>query len=144
MPGWLELLGRSGLDVLTSGVDASGLATRIADLHPDARADRDGFLADLHALVAADTGGFATYGAARLVWELYGGEALTIPATWPLIDGGIDFKLARGLPSATFTGYEWQRYRERAATVADQPPDPTPSTPSDLDPPDQSRPTEEN
>jgi len=114
MPNRLELLGRHGLDPFTSGIDSGEIwPDSIAPFLQDAHADPDGFLSDLHALVAADHGGFATFGASRLVWELYGGEALDNPAAWPLIDAGINFKRARGLPTANLTGYEMQRLTQR-------------------------------
>ncbi len=36
-----------------------------------------------------------------------------LPAALPFIDGGIDFKLSRGLPTASLTGYEMQRLVQR-------------------------------
>jgi hypothetical protein len=96
MPQRLELLGRYSLDPFTSGgIDASEIGDCVAPFLQDALADPDGFLTNLHTLIAADRGGFATFGAARLVWELYGDQALRTPAAWPLIDAGIDFKRAR-------------------------------------------------
>ncbi|WP_199516482.1 hypothetical protein [Nucisporomicrobium flavum] len=109
---WLETLGRHRLDTLNSRVDPAALWDRIAQLIEDAKQDRDGFLADLAALVENDRGGFATLGAAGVVWELYGGDALRIPGALVLVDAGIAVKQARGLPGAGFTGYEWQRVQE--------------------------------
>jgi hypothetical protein len=122
----LELLGRFGLDPFTSGIDSGEIwSDCVAQFYEDAVADRDGFLADLHALVATDRGGFATFGAARLVWEFHGGEALRISAAWPFIDAGIEFKRARGLPTMSFTGYEMQRLRERDDGTTTHPSSPT-------------------
>jgi hypothetical protein len=65
-------------------------------------------------VVRGDQGGFATFGAASLTWELFGDKALRLPAALPLIDAGIQFKLARGLPPAmTLTGHELQRFSQR-------------------------------
>lgn len=76
-------------------------------------ADQEAFLRDLRAVVAGDQGGFATYGAASLTWELFGEKSLRLPAALPLIDAGIAFKLARGLPPALIlTGYELQRFTQ--------------------------------
>jgi len=105
---WLETFGRYTLDV-HSGVDDGQMWTRIASYHEMARTDPDGFLTDLQAVVAGDRGGLATFGASRVVWELFGGEALRIPAALPLIDAGIAFKRSCGLPTAALTGYEMQR-----------------------------------
>ncbi|GAA3934113.1 hypothetical protein [Actinoplanes auranticolor] len=111
MPRWLETFGRYTFD-LHSGIDDGEMWSRIATFHEMARSDRDGFLTDLRAVVADDRGGFATFGAARVVWELFGGDALHLPAALPIIDAGIAFKRARGLPTGALTGYEMQRLRQ--------------------------------
>lgn len=106
----MELFGRYELDPRASGLDSSEIwPVCVAPFVQAATDDRDGFLTDLHALVATDQGGFATFGVARLVWELIGREALSTPAAWPLIDAGIEFKRARGLPNMSLTGYEVDR-----------------------------------
>ncbi|GAA4256182.1 hypothetical protein GCM10022255_068020 [Dactylosporangium darangshiense] len=85
--------------------------------------DRPGIQVNLHPLGGvltlagrvwpATPGGFATYGATRLVWEMYSDRALDMPAAWPLIDAGISFKSARGLPMESLSGYELQRLGRR-------------------------------
>ena len=110
---WLEIFGRHSLDPQHSGIDGSDLWSRLAPLHEYSSRDREGFLAELAAVVAGDQGGFATFGAARVVWEMFGGEALNIPAALPLIDAGIAFKRSRGLPDLMLTGYESQRLAQR-------------------------------
>jgi hypothetical protein len=113
----LDRFGRQQYDPLTSGVDATDIwQTCAAPFYPFATADRDGFLTALQAVVAGDRSGFATYGAARLVWEFFSGDALTVPAAWPLIDAGITFKRDRGMPMDRLTGYEQQRLADRAVT----------------------------
>jgi hypothetical protein len=108
----LDMLGRFEVDHRGAGVDAAAIGSEcIVPFFDDAQSDRDGFLADLRALVEGDTGGFATYGASRLVFELIGHDCRT-PDALALIDGGIAFKRARGLPSAMLTGYEMQRWHE--------------------------------
>ncbi|WP_433350317.1 hypothetical protein [Micromonospora sp. CA-111912] len=106
---WLEIFGRYSFDVYGSGIDGGDTWNRLGPLHDYAARDREGFLTGLRALVAGDQGGFATFGAARLVWELYGGDVLRIPAALPLIDAGIEFKRSRGLPTASLTVYETER-----------------------------------
>src|SRR5262245_47578919 len=110
---WLEDFGRFSLDVHLSGIDAAEVSSGLPALYEYAIGDRQRFLAELQALVTADQGGYATYGAARLVWEMYGSECLHIPAALPLIDAGIEFKRSRGLIPGMFTGYE----RERLAQI---------------------------
>jgi hypothetical protein len=112
MPQWLEKFGRSALDTQHSGIDDPELWRRLPPLYEYATSDRDGFLAELRGIVAKDRGGFATFGAAHLVWEMFSGDALRLPAALPLIDAGIEFKRSRGLPTAMLTGYETQRLAE--------------------------------
>ncbi|KAB1929194.1 hypothetical protein [Micromonospora noduli] len=109
---WLETFGRYSLDVHGSGIDGGDMWDRFGELHRHATRDQDGFLTALRAVVAGDQGGFATFGAARLAWEMYGGDTLRIPAALPLIDAGIEFKRSRGLPTALLTGYEMQRVNQ--------------------------------
>jgi hypothetical protein len=112
----LELFGRFEFDHFHSGIDSSDIYQDCVVPFLDAsKEDQDGFLVDLRALVADDHGGFATFGAARLVWELYV-DVLKIPAALPLIDAAIEFKRARGLPSASLTGYEVDRLFQRDET----------------------------
>ncbi|MDG4772208.1 hypothetical protein [Solwaraspora sp. WMMD792] len=105
----MGLFGRYSLDAQHSGIDGGDLWRRVGGLYGHATGDREGFLAGLQAVVADDRGGFATFGAARLVWEMYGSDALRIPLALPLIDAGIEFKRSRGLSSAMLTGFEMER-----------------------------------
>lgn len=112
----LELFGRAELDIANSGLDTRDFIRRVlVAYYEDSQSDQDGFLADLRAVVAGEQGGFATYGAARLVWEYYSEQSLRIPGAVLLIDAGIDFKIARSLPGAMFTPYEQRRLAERRA-----------------------------
>jgi hypothetical protein len=109
---WLETFGRYSLDMFRSRIDSRDVGSHLPSLLDYARADREGFLAELTDFVAGDEGGFATFGAARVVWEMFGTECLSIPAALPLIDAGIEFKRARGLPGGMFTGYEMRRMEQ--------------------------------
>lgn len=110
----LELFGRYQFDPMGSGVKSDVFTTCVipfVDYIQADQAEQENFLRDLYDVVVADRGGFATYGAASLTWELFGEAALRLPAAQPLIDAGIAFKLARGFPPAyTLTGYELQRF----------------------------------
>lgn len=108
----LDVLGRFSLDRTTSGIDFDQVYDRcIATFRSDARADPDGFLADLRVVIAEDTSGFVTYGASSLMVELLGYSLRTTDAH-ALMDAGIAFKRERHLPSACLTGYEWKRWLE--------------------------------
>jgi len=112
----LEVFGRHQLDPIGSGVKTdvyTSCVVPFVDYIDASEAEQEDFLRELRTVVAADQGGFATYGAARLAWELFGEAALRLPAALPLIDGGIEFKLARGIPPAmTLTGYELRRFTQ--------------------------------
>src|SRR4051794_34282853 len=65
----LELLGRFEFDPRGSGIDGGQVAKDcVVPFYRDSQANREAFLTDLQAVVAADRDGFATYGAARLAW----------------------------------------------------------------------------
>src|SRR5689334_4556746 len=97
----MELFGRREFDHRNSGIDVSDLWEMcVGPFFHEARADPDGFLTALREVMTGAPGGFATYGAAHLTWELFGEKCLTTPTAWPLIDAGIDFIYARGLPTA--------------------------------------------
>ena len=107
----LELYGRFEMDPQGCGVEASHVWEHC--MRPfvldSGSSDRDAILVALHAVVAGDRSGFATYGASCLAWELCTGDILEIPAALPLIDAGIAFKLDRGLSHVHLKGYEMER-----------------------------------
>lgn len=108
----LEMMGRYEMDPMTSGIDSSQIAQEcIIPYLSQAQADPEGFTADLRDVVAGDTGGFATYGASRLVWELLSSRCRTVGAL-DLLDAAIAFKRTMGLPTARLTGYEMERWVE--------------------------------
>ena len=78
-----------------------------------ARRDPQQFLIRLGGLVNLQKPDLATTGAGRLVWEVFGSDALRIPAALPLIDAAIDYKQAHGAASTELTGYEWERVLRR-------------------------------
>lgn len=110
----LEVFGRYELDPSGSGINGeitTACVVPFTDVIYADDAEQEGFLRDLHAVVAADQGGFATYGAARLAWELFSERALRLPSGLRLVDAGIRFKLSRGLaPIHCLTGYELRRF----------------------------------
>ena len=107
----LALMGRYEMDPQGSGIDGGEVAQRwVVPFLADAQRDPEGFTADLRALVASDTGGFATYGASRLVWDLLSG--FHTPDAVALLDDAIAFKRAFGLAGFHLTGYEWKRWTD--------------------------------
>jgi hypothetical protein len=111
MAAFLDRLGRQAMDPFRSDVDGDDVWPWVAALYEDARADPEGFVTDLEALAATTTGGFATYGASRLVWELLGAGMRT-EAALLMLDRAIEFKRERGLAPAHLTGYERDRWLE--------------------------------
>jgi hypothetical protein len=106
----LEQFGRYEMDVWSSGLDGGDLAQRcIIPFLEDAADDPEGFTADLRDVVKDDRGGFATYGASRLVRELL--SEYRTPGALALLDAAITFKRTMGLPSSHLNGYEAERWR---------------------------------
>lgn len=106
----LELLGRYEMDHWSSGLDGGDLAQRcIIPFLDDARDDPEGFTADLRDVVKGDQGGFATYGASRLVFELLSGYRT--PGALALLDAAIAFKRTLGMSTAHLNGFEMERWR---------------------------------
>jgi hypothetical protein len=102
---WLDTFGRFELDPVSSGIDPMSVGAYFGELSTYAAADPDAFLAELEAAVAGDDGGFAVFGAASLVWRTVH-DAPDRPAARPLLEAGLDFKLARGLRSEYFSADE--------------------------------------
>jgi hypothetical protein len=109
---WLELYGRYQFDVLHSGLGGREIDDQIVPLYQYATSDPESFLSEQRAVVREDEGGFATFGAARLVWDMYAEDSLRDPRALPLIDAGIEFKRARDLPSWSLTPYEMERLQQ--------------------------------
>lgn len=108
----LEALGRFHMDNRSSGIDSTyAWDVCISPFREAADADPEGFLSQLHALVADDAGGFATYGVYCLYAETIGHKYRSATAL-AVMDDAIAFKRARRLPSASLTGYEWSRWCE--------------------------------
>jgi hypothetical protein len=110
----LELFGRYTLNPMTSGVDGSAIWSCIIPHYDEFQADPAAFISELNAVIASDNCNFATFGAARLVWEMYSSRINDIPSAIPHIDAGIEFKVARGMiQMSDMTGYEVDRIVER-------------------------------
>lgn len=108
----LDRLGRCKMDMMNSGIDWPGVINEcIVPFHEQAAGDPGKFVSDLMQVIDNDTGGFATYGAASLMYELAPGIVRT-EAGAVLVDRAIEFKRRRGLPLLSFTGYEEDRYYE--------------------------------
>jgi len=96
----LERFGRFEANPQGSGVDYNEVVQRLfVPYLEQVNADPYGFFADLQAVVANDDGGYATFGAARLVWELLTGDVKKNPPApaVALVKAGIEFKRTHGL-----------------------------------------------
>jgi hypothetical protein len=110
----LETFGRFEFDARTSGIDSGNIFNDcVAPFFDAALQDPASFCTGLRTVINNDQGGFATFGAARLVWEILGEAALSTPAARPLIEAGLDFKLSRGLSTWHLTGHENQLLHQR-------------------------------
>jgi hypothetical protein len=72
------------------------------------RADRDAFLTSLSTL-AEQYGGWAAYGAERLMIEVAGGSH-EHPAYGQIMDASLNFLRTNGVPPMNVTGYEWRHW----------------------------------
>lgn len=105
----LELLGRFEMDPMGVEIGGGEIGGRcIVPFFADARADPPGFVADLRAVVAGDTGGFAAYGASCLVFDMF--SEFRTPDALALLDDAIEVKRTLGLPTARLKGYELERW----------------------------------
>jgi hypothetical protein len=96
----LERFGRLEANPQGSGVNYDEVVQRLfVPYVQQANTDPHGFFADLRAVVANEGGGYATFGAARLVWELLTGEVRDNPPApaLALVKAGIEFKRTHGL-----------------------------------------------
>ena len=110
----MDLFGRYEFDSFDGGIEGDGIWPYcVCPFLEFAQADPDGFLIALRSVVRGHEDSFATYGAARLVWELLGVEGIRRPTALPLVDAGIDFKMARDLPLPRFAPDEMNRIEER-------------------------------
>ncbi len=99
----LEHFGRYEADPNGSGIDYNDIVQLVfVPFVHDAQADPHGFCVDLQAVVADDADGLATFGAARLVWELLVGDQRKIPPALTLVRAGIAYKRAHRLPLTFF------------------------------------------
>ena len=117
----MDLFGRYEFDVFDNGIEGDEIGLYcVGPFLEFAQADPDGFLIALRSVVRGHEDSFATYGAARLVWELLGMDGVRRPTALPLVDAGIDFKVARDLPVLRFAPYEMSRIEERNRRGSDR------------------------
>lgn len=110
----LDRLGRCKTDMMNSGIDWPEVIDNcIVPFHEQAAGDPGKFISDLMHVIDDDTDGFATYGAACLMYELAPGIVRT-EAGAALVDRAIEFKRGRGLSLLSFTRYEQDRYYEKS------------------------------
>jgi hypothetical protein len=84
----LAVLGRFEIDHVTSGIEPSDVwASCIVPFGEDAIANPEGFITELRDVLDGETGGFATYGATRLISELLDWKVRT-PEALALLDAG--------------------------------------------------------
>jgi hypothetical protein len=107
----LAAFGRYAFDPMRSDLDPQSVWSEIVGPNYEtAVADPDQFCRQL-AAVAIPAGGWAVYGAQRLVVELLGG-AYRDHYFLTMQDAALDWLHARGVPTASLTGYEMARWNE--------------------------------
>lgn len=104
----------------------------VAAMYQLGQDDRQGFLADLAALVVP-VGGWASYGALRLLWEVFSTD-LELPDFDAIALAGLQFLRSHGVPTSRVSPYElgiWHRLQgdETPWLVGRPPPPPDELTP---------------
>ena len=103
------VFGRHSFDPMGSDVDSGDIWSRIAGpRYPRASSDPDGFCADLAAAVLP-VGGWAVYGAQRLVVDLIGGEYGGVDYL-RMQDAALAWLHANGVSAAHLNGWESARW----------------------------------
>jgi len=96
------------------------LGNLMAGLYPIATADPDRFLSDL-ATAVLPVGGWAVYGASRLIWELLSStndsQVLQNPAYIAIMDATIEFLRSNGVPPMRVRPYEWNYWLGKGGTI---------------------------
>lgn len=115
----LERFGRHEWDWQAYGMSAEELGALMGGLYPVASANPDGFLQAL-AAAALPVGGWAVYGASRLVWELLspgrGSSISQNPSYRAIMDDAIEFLRSNGVPPMKVRGYEWDYWIDKGGT----------------------------
>jgi hypothetical protein len=102
----MESFGRYSLGALRNPLDMGYIADRIIiPLFTIAQADQNAFLTALRDKTIP-VGGWAVYGASRIMREVIAGE-VNHPAFDELQAAGLRFLRERGVPNMQLTGYEW-------------------------------------
>lgn len=111
--------GRHEWDPQGSEMSIGELGDLMAGLYPIASAAPERFLGDLAAAVLP-VGGWAVYGASRLIWELLsvsrGSFLSQNPSYVAIMDDAIAFLRGNGVPPMRVRGYEWDYWLDKGGT----------------------------
>lgn len=102
--------GRFEWDPPGSGIDGASIWSTVQEpLVPFAQSDPAGFLSALAAAVVP-AGGWASYGAERLMIDLLGADR-DEPGYHAVMSASLRFLRERGVPNSRMSGYEWQYWQ---------------------------------
>lgn len=107
--------GRYEVNPEGSGEQGEEQGRLMIDLYPFASAEPERFMADL-ADAVLPVGGWAVYGASRVIWELVDPPDKQHPAYKAIMDGAIAFLRSNGVPPMRVRGYEWQYWLDNGGT----------------------------
>jgi len=89
----------------------------VAPMYERYQADPDGFMATL-ANIADETGGWAAYGAEKLMFEIAGGSGSEELSVYDrIMKASLGFLRSLGVPPKMLTGYEWDYWLRIGGTI---------------------------
>jgi hypothetical protein len=114
----LERFGRSEYDPTENRWPWPSSALEfLAPMYERYQADPDGFMATL-ARIADETGGWAAYGAEKLMFEVAGGrDSEELSVYDRIMKASLGFLRSLGVPPKMLTGYEWNYWLETGGTI---------------------------
>lgn len=118
----MEMYGRNKFDIhgtgVAQGVDTSRILMLEPDLYPVAQADPDAFVTAL-ATAVLPAGGWAAFGAGRLIRELLGNE-YSHPASDEIRMAGLQWLRDNGVPATLFLApVDWEFWLEHGGKTED-------------------------
>lgn len=108
--------GHSEVDPQGSGDQGEEMGWLIGELYPFASAEPARFMTDL-ADAVTPVGGWAVYGASRIVWELISSPNEQSSEYKAIMDGAIAFLRSNGVPPMRIRGYEWRYWLDSGGTL---------------------------
>lgn len=113
----MERFGRFEFDPQGSSEDeARAMGSIEPKLFPFASTDPEGFLVAL-AEAVLPVGGWAAYGAERIIWSLLGQSFSQRPLYKAIMSSSLEFLRTNGVPPMRLNDYEWNHWLDSGGTI---------------------------